>query len=126
MSALPGPFIGMGMDDDDEFDKGMPDKPAFRDFFRATVAPGKDMTLAQFMLYDKVDILLADQLILNEDVSDMWISAVGDAEGLNEDEGYEMLCMVMDLPDPEDMKYLDEGTYRAPCSSLSLSYPTAQ
>jgi hypothetical protein len=36
------------------------------------------------------------------------VSSVGDAEGLNAEEGFELLSMVEDLPDPEDAKFLDE------------------
>ena len=36
------------------------------------------------------------------------MSAVGDAEGLNFEEAFEMLSMVEDLPDPEDIKFFDE------------------
>ena len=60
------------------------------------------------MSYSSVELLLLDGLILPEDVNDLWISAVGDAVGLNEEECYEMLCMVLDLPDPDDIKYLGE------------------
>ena len=38
----------------------------------------------------------------------LWVSAVGDAEGINFEEAYEMLSMVEDLPDPDDNKFLDE------------------
>ena len=106
MHAFPG--LGGDYEADMVTDKGMPDKLAFHDFYVRTVKPGAEITLEQFITYDKVDVLLADQVILSEDVEDMWISAVGDAEGLNEEECYEMLCMVIDLPDPDDMKYLDE------------------
>ena len=104
--AFPG--LGGDFEGDMVTDKGMPDKLAFHDFYVRTVKPGNEITLEQFITYDKVDVLLADQVILSEDVEDMWISAVGDADGLNEEECYEMLCMVIDLPDPDDMKYLDE------------------
>ena len=106
LQAFPG--LGGDYEGDMVTDKGMPDKMAFHDFFVQTVQPGAEITLEQFITYDKVDVLLADQVILSEDVEDMWISAVGDAVGLNEEECYEMLCMVIDLPDPDDMKYLDE------------------
>jgi hypothetical protein len=95
------------VDDDVELTKGMPDKAAFKAFYQRKVAAGREMTMAEFMEYESVAVLLADQLILPEDVSDMWVSAVGDAAGLDADEAYEMLCMVTDLPDPEDIAYLD-------------------
>ena len=56
-----------------------------------------------------MEVLLLDGLIITEDVDDLWQSAVGDATGLNEDESYEMLCMVLDLPDPDDIKYLGDS-----------------
>jgi hypothetical protein len=96
------------MDADIEYTKGMPDKSDYSLFYRKTVSFGAEMTLKQFVGYSSVEQLLLDGLIVQEDVDDLWQSAVGDAQGLNEEEGYEMLCMVLDLPDPEDIKYLDE------------------
>jgi hypothetical protein len=86
---------------DIEYTKGMPDKPTFGKFYRDNVSFGMEMTLEKFVNYSSVKDLLADGLIMTEDVTDLWQSAVGDATGLNEGESYELLCMVLDLPDPE-------------------------
>jgi hypothetical protein len=96
------------MNADIEYTKGMPDKSDFSLFYRKIVSDGTEMTLQQFVDYSSVAQLRQDGLIVQEDVDDLWQSAVGDAQGLNEEEGYEMLCMVLDLPDPENIKYLDQ------------------
>ena len=63
--------------------------------------------------------MLLDGLIIADDVNDLWQSAVGDATGLNEEESYEMLCMVLDLPDPDDIKFLGDC-----CGRLNLLWLT--
>lgn len=95
-------------DDDVEYTVGMPDKAAFSEYFRKTVKPGAELTLEQLMSYDVVSQLLSDEAVYAEDINDLWISAVGDATGLNEGEAYEMLCMITDLPDPEDAEFYDK------------------
>lgn len=91
------------------FTKGLPDKSKFSNFYKKTVRPGAEMTMDQFITYENVASLLADRLIFLEDVEELWISAIGDAQGLNNDEAYEMLCMIEDLPDPEDIAFLDKS-----------------
>ena len=89
-----------------EVDKGMPSKDKFFSYYKKAVK-GNEMSIKEFMGYDEVDILLNDEVIVPDDINDLWISAVGDAKGLNMDEAYEMLCMVKDLPDPEDIEFLN-------------------
>ena len=93
--------------DDIDVTKGMPDKKKFREFFFSCVEPNQEMTLDQFLKYPEVSNLLNTGFIFYNDVYSLWISAVGDASGLDKDEAYEMLCMVLDLPDPEDIEFLD-------------------
>lgn len=107
---------------DVEYTKGMPDKPDFGKYYRQKVSFGAEMTLKDFSAYSSVEQLLADGLILQEDVNDLWLSAVGDATGLNEEESYEMLCMVLDLPDPDDIKYLDEEFEKLAAGKPVLSF----
>ena len=52
--------------------------------------------------------LISNMFYQDEDIESLWVSSVGDAEGLNAEEGFELLSMVEDLPDPEDAKFLDE------------------
>jgi hypothetical protein len=105
-----------------ETTKGMPDRVRFGDFFKKTVGSGSDISFDQFISYEPVAQLLADQLIFREDVDDLWISAVGDAAGLNVDEAYEMLCMVNDLPDPEYLQYLDTEFKKLSGAQSSVSF----
>ena len=107
---------------DIEYTKGMPDKAAFGLYYRKNVPFGSELTLPLFSGYSSVEQLLLDGLILPEDVSDLWLSAVGDATGLNEEESYEMLCMVLDLPDPDDIKYLDEEFETLAAGKPTLSF----
>ena len=107
---------------DIEYTKGMPDKAAFGLYYRKNVPFGSELTLPLFSGYSSVEQLLLDGLILPEDVNDLWLSAVGDATGLNEEESYEMLCMVLDLPDPDDIKYLDEEFETLAAGKPTLSF----
>eukprot|EP01042_Synura_sphagnicola_P000898 gene898-1003_t len=95
--------------DDEDFDytKGMPDRKQFKEFYDSIVPSGSEMVLENFIKYPDVKRLLEEGLIYYDDVYSLWISAVGDAAGLDADEAYEMLCMVSDLPDPEDIEFLN-------------------
>ena len=106
----------------DENDKNMPDRLLFKDFFNSKVKEGEEMTLEQFKVYPIVRNLLADSLVKDDDMYDLWISAVGDSAGLNADEGYEMLCMVSDLPDPEDASFLDSEFEKLSGNKNKLSF----
>jgi len=90
-----------------EYTKGMPDKPAFLTYYKKVVAAGAEMRMDQMMAYPQVAKLLNENAIFSEDISALWISAVADAAGLDEKEAYEMLCMITDLPNPEDVEFLD-------------------
>lgn len=107
---------------DVEYTKGMPDKADFGVYYRKNVPFGSEMSLKVFSGYSSVELLLLDGLILPEDVNDLWLSAVGDATGLNEEESYEMLCMVLDLPDPDDIKYLDDEFEKLAAGKPSVSF----
>ena len=89
---------------------GMPSKADFEAFFSQKIAsPATEMELDDFVKYAPVENLLSSGLILEEDVNGIWISNVGDAAGLTATEGYEMLCMTLDLPDPDDLNFLEEA-----------------
>lgn len=109
MEQTPKKGIGMmALDDPNEaLTKFLPDKDKFNSYFKKVVG-STDMMLPQFIAYSEVENLLEDGLISDEDVNDLWVSAVGDATGLTVDEAYEMLCMVLDLPDPEDVEFFDK------------------
>jgi hypothetical protein len=87
--------------------KGMPSRDSFGAYFRKTVKDGEDIGLDQVMGFESVSKLLTEGTVVAEDLNDLWISAVGDAVGLNEQEGYELVCMINDLPDPEDEEFYD-------------------
>ena len=86
----------------------MPSKDEFTAYYEKTVKAGEEMRLDQVMAYGSVAKLLDDGTVFREDLNNLWISAVGDASGLNVDEGYELICMINDLPDPEDAEFYDK------------------
>ena len=90
-----------------DFTKGMPDRKQFSSFYASTVAPGLEIDLERLIKYSVIADLLAKKVVFIEDVNDLWLSAVGDAQGLNEQESYDMLCMITDLPEPEDAVFFD-------------------
>ena len=90
---------------DDLIVEGMPNKVRFQEFFKKTVS--KLMSKENFLQYDQVQKLIAENLVFQEDVDELWLSAVGDSVGLDADEAYEMLCMLNDVPDPTDIEFLD-------------------
>lgn len=83
------------------------DKTNFLEFYRKTVSSGNEMIKEDFLKYDIVSNLLQEGLIYMDDIDDLWISVVGDSIGLNEEEAFEMVCMVSDLPDPENIAFYD-------------------
>lgn len=80
------------------------------------------MILDEFMTNPLVSSLMKEGLVTDEDVHDLWVSAVGDAPGLNEEEAFEVLCMVHDVPDPEMSKYLDGEFSKLTIKTSGLSY----
>lgn len=111
---------------DNMYKNFLPDESAFNIFFKSMVPNNREMNLEEFMQYKYVKDLLSDGLISQEDIDSLWISSVGDAQGLNEKEAYEMLCMVLDLPDPEFIEYIDEEYAKLTISlkSNSIDYIT--
>jgi len=83
------------------------EKATFSSYFQQQTNGAAEMTKTQFLGYSEVKTMIENGLIYSDDLDDLWISAVGDASGLNEQEAYEMLCMVRDLPDPEQEQILD-------------------
>ena len=90
---------------DDLIVEGMPNKARFQEFFKRTVT--SLMSKDNFLQYDQVKKLIAENLVFQEDVDELWLSSVGDSTGLDVDEAYEMLCMLNDVPDPSDIQFLD-------------------
>ena len=100
----------------------MPNEAEFSHFFKKIVREGGEITREQFVQYEEVASLLRDGLISNEDITDLWASVAADAYGLTEDEAYEMLCMVIDLPDPEEVKFLDDEFMKLSGEKGSVSF----
>ena len=101
----------------------MPDKAKFSQFFKGKVGSNELMTKDQFILYPDIQSLLASYLVFNNDVDELWVSAVGDSKGLDLDEAYEMLCMTTDIPDPEDVQYYQTEFEKLTSGKGSLSFP---
>eukprot|EP01039_Chlorochromonas_danica_P009160 gene9160-10112_t len=96
-------------EEEENYAEFLPDRSHFTDYFQKVVKKGSEMSKSQFARYDAVQKLLSDGEITQEDVEELWLGSVGDASGLTEDEAYELLCMVTDLPDPEEKAFLDEA-----------------
>ena len=102
--------------------KGAPDRSKFNAFFAKTVTRGSEIKLNQLILYEEIGVLLNDGLVLAEDVTNLWTSAVGDAKGLTVDEAYELLCMISDLPDPDDVAWMDKEFEKLTTGKGSLAF----
>ena len=101
---------------------GMPDNMKFAKYYSSIVADGEEMNQMQFLAYEEVLDFLAKGLVYEDDLYDLWLSATGDATGLNLEEAYEMLCMVYDLPDPEDIQFYDEEFQKLSGGTDSLNF----
>eukprot|EP01038_Epipyxis_sp_PR26KG_P008837 gene8837-11928_t len=96
--------------DQSEPSSSLPDKLRFNAFYRLNIfSDESEMSKDTFLQYDKVAQLLDSGAIFLDDVDALWTATVGDASGLNFEEAFELLCMVHDLPDPDDTDYLDES-----------------
>lgn len=84
-----------------------PSRSAFEAFYVSVVHPGSEITAEQMVKYPVIADMLKKKMVYNEDIDELWRSAVGDAQGLNAQEAYELLCMISDLPEPEDTEFLD-------------------
>ena len=106
--------------DSDDSDT-LKDKEAFFSFFNQKTGGNAEITKIQFLDHPEVKGLLDKGLIYLDDLEDMWNSSTADAVGLDQQEAYEMLCMVRDLPDPEDEQFLDNEFEKLTASPSSKS-----
>ena len=96
-------------DDDDLDNVNTIDRNDFIQYYRQIISDNnQEMTKEQLINYKIINQLLIDKLIYIDDVNDLWISVVGDSIGVNEDEGYELVCMIKDLPDPEILEFYNQ------------------
>lgn len=102
----------------------LPDKDRFAKFFNSMVKSGDEITKDSFAQYDIIQSLLDKALIDDEDVDDLWLASVGDATGLTLDESYELLCMLTDIPDPEEQSLLDNEFRKLTQGAGLLSFYT--
>jgi hypothetical protein len=105
-------------------DFGMPERKGFEAYYDSVVSKGAEMNKKQFLAYENVVSLVDKGLVYEDDLDDLWLSATGDASGLNQEEAYELLCMVHDLPDPEDQKFFDEEFEKLSEGKGVLGYKT--
>lgn len=108
--------------DDVEGEYGMPEKKDFEAYYDSVVKKGEEINKLQFMAYKAIVSLIDKGQLYGDDLDDLWLSATGDASGLNREEAYEMLCMVHDLPDPEDIKFYDDAFEELSGGSGVLGY----
>ena len=101
---------------------GMPSKAGFGSYFSSAVAAGSEMNLEQMLQYSEVSTVLNAGSVVLEDVNDLWISAVGDASGLDREEAYELLCMIQDLRDPENEEFYDKEFAKLADGGASLMF----
>lgn len=86
------------------------EKDQFQQYYRNLIQlPQKEITFNQLIQYSTIENLLQDGLVMKDDLMALWTSSVGDANGLNEAEAFEFVCMVTDLPDPEDIQYYKDS-----------------
>ena len=110
-------------DIDTDDSESLKDKEAFFTFFNKKTGANNnvEMTKIQFLDHPEVKGLLDKGAIYLDDLEDMWNSSTADAAGLDKQEAYEMLCMVRDLPDPEDEQFLDDEFEKLTASPSSKS-----
>lgn len=118
-SLIPSTSVALSEIPNDMDDYDLRDRAAFAAFFLEQTGGKADMVKSQFITYEDVKELLQSGKVYMDDFEALWTSSVGDAAGLNEQEAFEVLCMVRDLPDPDDEKFLDEE-YQKLTSSGSL------
>lgn len=88
--------------------ESMESKEKFASYFKNTVQEEEEMRLDQILAYTEISKLLNEGIVMMEDVNDLWVSSVGDGKGLNVDDGFELVCMIKDLPDPENEEFYDQ------------------
>lgn len=108
-------------DVDTDDSETLKDKETFFTFFNEKTGGSAEMTKIQFLDHPEVKGLLDRGAIYLDDLEDMWNSSTADAAGLDKQEAYEMLCMVRDLPDPEDEQFLDDEFEKLTASPSSKS-----
>ena len=73
-------------------------RESFAQFYEATVSFGSPMSLDQFLMHQRVELMLAQRLLDTDDISDVWISLWGcNCKCLTEEEAFQTLCAVYDL-----------------------------
>lgn len=117
-------FAADGSQSNQVMQSSLPDKDRFAQFYNSMVKPGKEITKDRFVQYDVVQSLLDKGLIDDEDVDDLWLAAVGDASGLTLDESYELVCMLTDIPDPQEQTFLDTEYKKLTQGTGQLSFYT--
>jgi hypothetical protein len=74
------------------------ERDSFAEFYDATVSFGSSMSLDQFFLHQKVELMLAQRMLDTDDISDVWISLWGcNCKCLTEEEAFQTLCAVNNL-----------------------------
>jgi hypothetical protein len=74
------------------------ERDSFAEFYDATVSFGSSMSLDQFFLHQKVELMLAQRMLDTDDISDVWISLWGcNCKCLTEEEAFQTLRAVNNL-----------------------------
>jgi hypothetical protein len=74
------------------------ERDSFAEFYDATVSFGSSLSLDQFFLHQKVELMLAQRMLDTDDISDVWISLWGcNCKCLTEEEAFQTLCAVNNL-----------------------------
>lgn len=85
-----------------------PLKPEFDKSVQLSKEMNQMLLKENFLQLPEIVRFVSDGLVMLSDIDELWDSFVGDAAGVTQEESYELLCMVHDLPDPEDMQYYEE------------------
>lgn len=81
---------------------------SFRQYYRARVSKESEISKTEFMQFPMIQAMLKDGRVFSDDLEDLWLSSVGDASSLNEEEAFELMNMIWDLPDPDDEEFLEK------------------
>jgi hypothetical protein len=102
--------------------RSVPDGQTFKAYYDTVVPSGEEIPMNLFVQTEHIQNLLENGLVYYDDIEALWISSAGDAKGLNLAEAYELLCMINDLPDPEDLDFYSSEFARLAGEELTIDF----
>ncbi len=87
----------------------LPQREPFTAYYRQLHSTNDTrMSRAELMQYPVLEAAMSDGVIVSEEIDQLWEYSSGDMDSVDEKEGFDLLCMVMDLQDPDMAGYLDQ------------------